>query len=265
MIGSLQHLAARVSRPGPHSHSPQGNENQTAFGNRDDGPCPDTFMRLLDRIEKRIPLVNELKILYNRMGINIWEVIEAAETKPFGFQPFYPGLGLGGHCIPFDPFYLTWIARKYGFSTLLIELAGEINMAMPVYVVERIGVALNDCGKAIRGSNITLLGIAYKKDVDNTRESPGLELLTLFLLKGAVVAYNDPHDPRLPRTRRHPFLNLTSEPLTAEHLSTRDCVVTVTDHSAYDCQHIVQHAPLVVDTRNATRGVQDDGGRVIRA
>lgn len=212
-----------------------------------------------------IALVNELKIVYNRMGINIWEVIEAAKTKPFGFQPFYPGPGLGGHCIPIDPFYLTWIARKYGFSTRLIELAGEINTAMPAYVVERIGDALNDRGRAIRGSKITLLGIAYKKDVDDTRESPGLELLTLLLRKGAVVEYNDPHVPRLPRTRRHPFLDLTSQELTAEYLRTRDCVVIVTDHSAYDWQHILRHAPLVVDTRNASRGVRDDGGRVIRA
>lgn len=212
-----------------------------------------------------IALVNELKILYNRMGINIWEVIEAAKTKPFGFQPFYPGPGLGGHCIPIDPFYLTWIARKYGFSTRLIELAGELNTAMPAYVVERIGDALNDCGKAIRGSKITLLGIAYKKDVDDTRESPGLELLTLLLRKGAVVEYNDPHVPRLPRTRRHPFMDLTSQELTADYLRARDCVVIVTDHSVYDWQHIVRHAPLVVDTRNATRGVQDDEGRVIRA
>jgi UDP-N-acetyl-D-glucosamine dehydrogenase len=212
-----------------------------------------------------IALVNELKILYNRMGINIWEVIEAAKTKPFGFHPFYPGPGLGGHCIPIDPFYLTWIARKYGFSTRLIELAGEINTAMPAYVVERIGDALNDYGKAIRGSKITLLGVAYKKDVDDTRESPGLELLSRLLRKGAVVEYNDPHVPRLPRTRRHPFMDLTSQELTAEYLRTRDCVVIVTDHSAYDWQHIVRHAPLVVDTRNATRGVRDDEGRVIRA
>ncbi len=212
-----------------------------------------------------IALVNELKILYDRMGINIWEVIEAAKTKPFGFQAFYPGPGLGGHCIPIDPFYLTWVARKYGLSTRFIELAGEINTAMPAYVVERIGDALNARGKAIRGSKITLLGMAYKKDVDDSRESPGLELLTLLLRKGAIVHYNDPHIPRLPRTRRHPYLDMTSQELTPEYLQTRDCVVIVTDHSAYDWEQIVRYAPLIVDTRNATRDVRDEEKRVIRA
>ncbi len=212
-----------------------------------------------------IALVNELKILYDRMGINIWEVIEAAKTKPFGFQPFYPGPGLGGHCIPIDPFYLTWVARKFGLSTRFIELAGEINTAMPAYVVEKIGDALNDRGKAIRGSKITLLGMAYKKDVDDSRESPGFELLELLQHKGADVHYNDPHIPRLPKTRRHPSLDMTSQELTPEYLRSRDCVVIVTDHSAYDWELIVRNAPLVVDTRNATRGVRVEEGQVIRA
>ncbi len=212
-----------------------------------------------------IALVNELKILYERMGINIWEVIEAAKTKPFGFQPFYPGPGLGGHCIPIDPFYLTWVARKHGLGTRFIELAGEINTAMPAYVVERISDALNEHGKPIRGSKITLLGMAYKKDVDDSRESPGLELLEMLLRKGAIVHYNDPHIPRLPRTRRHASLDLTSQELTPEYLRTRDCVVIVTDHSAYDWEQIVRFSPLVVDTRNATRGVGDVEGRIVRA
>jgi UDP-N-acetyl-D-glucosamine dehydrogenase len=212
-----------------------------------------------------IGLVNELKIIYDRMGINIWEVIEAAKTKPFGFQPFYPGPGLGGHCIPITPYYLTWVARKYGLCTRFVELAGEINRAMPAYVVERIGDALNDRGRAIRGSKITLLGMAYKKDVDDWRESPALELLTRLLRKGAIVHYNDPHIPRLPRTKQHPSVDMESQELTPEYLRTRDCVVIVTDHSTYDWEQIVRHSPLVVDTRNATRGVHDAEGRVIRA
>lgn len=212
-----------------------------------------------------IALINELKVLYERMGINIWEVIDAAKTKPFGFHPFYPGPGLGGHCIPIDPFYLSWVARKYGLGTRFIELAGEINTAMPAYVVERIADALNERGQAVRGSKITLLGMAYKKDVDDSRESPGLELLTMLLRKGAVVHYNDPHILRLPRTRRHPCLDMTSQELTPEYLRTRDCVVIVTDHSAYDWEELVRYAPLIVDTRNATRGVSDTQERVVRA
>lgn len=212
-----------------------------------------------------IAMVNELKVLYERMGINIWEVIEAAKTKPFGFQPFYPGPGLGGHCIPIDPFYLTWVARKHGMSTRFIELAGKINTAMPAYVVERIADALNERGKAVHGSKITLLGIAYKKDVDDSRESPGLELLAMLLRKEAIVHYNDPHVPRLPKTRRHPLLDMTSQDLTPEYLRTRDCIVIVTDHSAYDWEQIVRHSPLIVDTRNATRGVRDLEARVVRA
>jgi UDP-N-acetyl-D-glucosamine dehydrogenase len=211
-----------------------------------------------------IALVNELKVLYERMGIDVWEVIEAAKTKPFGFQAFYPGPGLGGHCIPIDPFYLAWVARKHGLSTRFIELAGEVNTAMPQYVVGRIADALNDVGKAVKGSRVLLLGMAYKKDVDDTRESPGLELLELLLRKGADVQYNDPHVPRLPATHR-PLPELVSQELTAESVRSRDCVVIVTDHSAYDWAWLVEHAPLVVDTRNATRGVSGAAGRVVRA
>ena len=157
-----------------------------------------------------IALVNELKMLFDRMGIDVWEVIDAAKTKPFGFQAFYPGPGLGGHCIPIDPFYLTWVARKYGLTTRFIELAGEINTVMPHYVVERVADALNERGKPIKGSKIALLGMAYKKDVDDPRESPGFELMDLLLGKGAVVSYNDPHIPSLPAMRAIPTLPWTA-------------------------------------------------------
>jgi UDP-N-acetyl-D-glucosamine dehydrogenase len=212
-----------------------------------------------------IALVNELKVLYDRMGINVWEVIEAARTKPFGFQAFYPGPGLGGHCIPIDPFYLTWVARKHGLSTRFIELAGEINTAMPAYVVDKVAAALNDRGKPVKGSTITLLGMAYKKDVDDPRESPGFELMDLLLEKGAAVDYNDPHIPALPPMRRYPHLSMTSRELSAEYLRSRDCVLVVTDHSAYDWSWIAEHAPLVVDTRNALRGVTAHRERIVRA
>jgi UDP-N-acetyl-D-glucosamine dehydrogenase len=212
-----------------------------------------------------IALVNELKVLYDRMGIDVWEVIDAAKTKPFGFQAFYPGPGLGGHCIPIDPFYLAWVARKHGLTTRFIELAGEINTSMPEFVVSRIADALNERGKPVKGSRIVLLGMAYKKDVDDSRESPGLELMELLLKKGAAVSYNDPHIPKLPVTRRHPNLRMASEPLTPAFLQAQDAVVIVTDHSAYDWPWIVEHASLVVDTRNATRGITAHRTRIVRA
>jgi UDP-N-acetyl-D-glucosamine dehydrogenase len=212
-----------------------------------------------------IALVNELKVLYDRMGIDVWEVIEAAKTKPFGFQAFYPGPGLGGHCIPIDPFYLTWVARKYGLMTRFIELAGEINSAMPAFVVNKVADALNQRGKPVKGSKVALLGMAYKKDVDDPRESPGFELMDLLLKKGAVITYNDPHIPRLPPMRHYPHLRMESHPLTADYLAAQDCVLVVTDHSAYDWQWVVEHSPLVVDTRNATRGVTADRERVVQA
>jgi UDP-N-acetyl-D-glucosamine dehydrogenase len=212
-----------------------------------------------------IALVNELKILFDRMGIDVWEVIEAAKTKPFGFQAFYPGPGLGGHCIPIDPFYLSWVARKHGFTTRFIELAGEINTSMPAHVVRKVTDAHNDRGKALKGSKVLLLGMAYKKDVDDPRESPGFELMDLLLEKGAEVEYNDPHIPSLPTMRKYPHLKKESQALSGEYLASRDCVLIVTDHSAYDWPWIVEHAPLVVDTRNATRGVVAEPGKVVRA
>jgi UDP-N-acetyl-D-glucosamine dehydrogenase len=212
-----------------------------------------------------IALVNELKVLYDRMGIDVWEVIAAARTKPFGFQAFYPGPGLGGHCIPIDPFYLSWVARRHGMTTRFIELAGEINTAMPAYVVGRLADALNDRGRALRGSRVALLGMAYKKDVDDPRESPGFELLELLRGKGAEVSYNDPHIPELPPMRHYPGLAMSSRALSADYLAAQDAVVIVTDHSAYDWGFVVEHARLVVDTRDATRDVARHRDRIVRA
>lgn len=213
-----------------------------------------------------IALVNEMKVLYDRMGIDVWEVIDAAKTKPFGFQAFYPGPGLGGHCIPIDPFYLTWVARKYGLNTRFIELAGEINTAMPAFVVSKVADALNEAGKAVKGSKILLLGMAYKKDVDDPRESPGFELMDLLLKKGAVVGYNDPHIPTLPKMRHWPHLApMRSIPLTPESLAEQDCVLIATDHTAYDYNWIVSHSRLVVDTRNATKKVVAGRDKIVKA
>jgi len=212
-----------------------------------------------------IALVNELKQVFAAMGIDVWEVIAAAKTKPFGFQAFYPGPGLGGHCIPVDPFYLTWVAKKYGINTRFIELAGEVNTAMPRYVVERVAEALNDDGKAVKGSSICVLGVAYKKDVDDPRESPAFEILEMLRARGARVSYSDPHIPTLPRMRHHPALRLDSTPLTPEFLARQDCVLIVTDHSAFDYDTIVGHAKLVVDTRNATAKCAAAGCRIVKA
>ena len=212
-----------------------------------------------------IALVNELKMLYDRMGIDVWEVIEAAKTKPFGFQAFYPGPGLGGHCIPIDPFYLTWIAREYGQSTRFIELAGEINTGMPHYVISRLADALNDRTKPIRGSKILMRGMAYKKDIDDPRESPGFELMELLLQKGAAVKYNDPHIPVLPSMRHYPGLKMESTPLSPELLRSQDAVLIVTDHSSYDWNNIVQHAGLVIDTRNACKSVTSGREKIVKA
>jgi len=212
-----------------------------------------------------IAMVNELKMLCDRLGIDVWEVIDAAKTKPFGFQAFYPGPGLGGHCIPIDPFYLSWVARKHGLATRFIELAGEINTAMPEYVIRRVMDALNEAGKPLRGSRVCLLGVAYKRDVDDPRESPSFVLMDLLRAGGAVLSYNDPHVPRLPEMRHHHVTDLTSTELTPEFLASQDCVLIATDHSAYDYDFIVRHAPLVVDTRNATRNVVQGREKIRKA
>jgi UDP-N-acetyl-D-glucosamine dehydrogenase len=211
-----------------------------------------------------IALVNELKGVFGAMGIDVWEVIAAAKTKPFGFQAFYPGPGLGGHCIPIDPFYLTWAARRHGVHTRFIELAGEINTAMPHYVLTRVAEALNEDGKALKGSRVLVLGVAYKKDVDDPRESPAFTILELLQRRGAVVSYNDPHVPTLPAMRHH-SIRLDSVPLTEETLAAQDCVLIVTDHTAYDFDWVVRHARLIVDTRNATGKATAAGGRICKA
>ncbi len=212
-----------------------------------------------------IALVNELKIVFDRMGIDVWEVIDAAKTKPFGFQAFYPGPGLGGHCIPIDPFYLTWAARQHGVHTRFIELAGEINTAMPHHVIERVTDALNAQGKAVKGSAVLVLGAAYKPDVDDCRESPAFELMELLQDRGASIAYSDPHVPILPPLRGH-SIRLESSALTAELLQKQDCVLIATDHKAFDWEFVLKHASLVIDTRGATRNTKASGGaRLIMA
>jgi UDP-N-acetyl-D-glucosamine dehydrogenase len=210
--------------------------------------------KLLENIYRcvNIALVNELKILSLRMGVDIWEVIDAASTKPFGFHPFYPGPGLGGHCIPIDPFYLSWKAKEYDFNTRFIELAGEVNGAMPEFVTQTVGKALNQRKKALNGSRILMLGMAYKKDIDDLRESPSLTIIELLRHEGAEVLYNDPYFPTVGRGR-HYNLNMTCTPL--ENLEQYDCVLIVTDHSDYNYKEIVQNSQLVVDSRNATKGI----------
>ncbi|MCR4289968.1 MAG: nucleotide sugar dehydrogenase, partial [Candidatus Scalindua sp.] len=208
-----------------------------------------------------IALVNELKILANKMGIDIFEVINAAATKPFGYTPFYPGPGLGGHCIPIDPFYLSWKAREYDFATRFIQLAGEINVSMPYYVIERTIEALNQHEKSLKGSKVLVLGVAYKKDIDDERESPGYKIMKLLLKKGAIVSYNDPWIPVLKETRKHNFQK-KSTPITPEMLQGMDAVLIITDHSAYDYAEIVQHSKLIIDTRNATSKIDGADGKV---
>ncbi len=210
-----------------------------------------------------IALVNELKLLGQRMDIDIWEVIDSAATKPFGFMPFYPGPGLGGHCIPVDPYYLSWKAREYDFATRFIELAGEINTSMPYHVVESVADALNDRQKSINGSRILLLGVAYKKDVDDLRESPSLKLLELLAARGAKLDYNDPYFPALHKMRHYDFSNLRSTELTPAVLASYDCVLIATDHTAYDYNAIAESARLIVDTRNATRRVTKHREKII--
>ncbi|RJP22478.1 MAG: nucleotide sugar dehydrogenase [Candidatus Abyssobacteria bacterium SURF_5] len=222
--------------------------------------------KLLENIFRcvNIALVNEMKMLAERMGIDIWEVIEAASSKPFGFMPFYPGPGLGGHCIPIDPFYLSWKAREYDFNTRFIELAGEVNTFVPYHVVQRIGEALNLKGKSIRGARILVLGVAYKPDVDDMRESPAIKIIELLLKQGADVRYNDPHIPRFPRLRKYD-LDMVSVKLTPRLMKSMDCVAIITNHSSYDYNYIVKHAPMVIDTRNATKAVTNSKSKIIKA
>jgi len=223
--------------------------------------------KLLENIFRsvNIALVNEMKMILDRMGIDVWEVIDAASTKPFGFMPFYPGPGLGGHCIPIDPFYLTWKAREYEMNTRFIELAGEVNTFMPFYVVNRVGDALNEHQKSIKGSKVLVLGAAYKKDVDDPRESPSFKLMELLEEKGAEVDYNDPFIPVLPKMRMYHVGPKESVELTAENLQKYDCVLVSTDHSAYDWDFIVKHSKLVVDTRNATKDVIENRNKIVKA
>jgi UDP-N-acetyl-D-glucosamine dehydrogenase len=223
--------------------------------------------KLLENIYRcvNIALVNELKLLSDRMGIDIWEVIEAASTKPFGYTPFYPGPGLGGHCIPIDPYYLSWKAKEYDFSTRFIQLAGEVNSSIPYYVVDRIAAALNDHAKAIRGSKVLILGAAYKKDVDDVRESPALEIMELLQHRGAALSYHDPYIPQLHKMRAYDFSHMRSVGLTPETLAQADVVLIATDHSTLDYQFIVDNARIVVDTRNATRGVTRGREKIYRA
>src|SRR6202050_696888 len=221
--------------------------------------------KLLENIFRcvNIALVNELKMLSQRMGIDIWEVIDAAATKPFGYMPFYPGPGLGGHCIPVDPYYLSWKAREYDFATRFIELAGEINTAMPYNVVDALVSALNSHEKSVKGSKILLLGVAYKKDVDDLRESPSLKLLELLSARGAVLDYNDPYFPALFKMRHYDYSNMKSVELSPERLASYDCVLIATDHTSYDYEAIVRNSKLVVDTRNATRHVKQTREKVV--
>jgi len=224
-------------------------------------PAAAEMTKLLENIYRcvNIALVNELKLLCLRMGLDIWEVIEAASTKPFGFHPFYPGPGLGGHCIPVDPFYLSWKAKEWDFRTRFIELAGEINTNMPYHVLESVGKALNQQKKSVNGSKVLVLGVAYKKDIDDLRESPALTIIELLQKDGAQVSYNDPYFPEVGRGRKYD-LQMKCAPL--DNLGAYDCVLIVTDHSDYDYARIVRESQLVVDTRNALKGIMSD--KIIR-
>ncbi len=215
--------------------------------------------KLLENIHRavNIGLANEMKIVADKMGIDIFEVIDAAATKPFGFTPYYPGPGLGGHCIPIDPFYLTWKAREYGLHTRFIELSGEINQAMPEYVVGKVTAALNDREKSVRGSKILVLGIAYKKNVDDMRESPSVEVMEKLRDAGAEIAYSDPHVAEFPKMRRHNF-DLTSVTLTPQSLAEYDAVVLTTDHSRFDYDMVREYAQLIIDTRGVYRSANEN-------
>lgn len=223
------------------------------------------FTKLLENIFRsvNIALVNELKILADKMGMDIWEVIEASSTKPFGFMPFYPGPGLGGHCIPIDPFYLSWKAKEYDFNTRFIELAGEINTGMPDYVISKIIDGLNKNGKCLKTAKMLMLGVAYKKDTDDIRESPAVEIIDILKNKGARIDYNDPYISSFSGMRHYPNLAMKSVELSEKQLGRYDCVVITTDHSQYDYRWIVKNSRLVVDTRNATKGIKS--GKIVKA
>lgn len=213
-----------------------------------------------------IALVNEMKVILTRMGIDVWEVIEAAKTKPFGFQPFYPGPGLGGHCIPIDPYYLTWKAREIGLTTRFIELAGEVNHLMPRYVVERLASSLNDQRKSVHGSRILVLGLAYKANVDDVRESPSFEIIQQLRNLGAEVSYSDPHVPETHAMRHYPDVPpMQSVMLSARTLEEYDCVVIATDHAAFEWQFVSDHSKLIIDTRNAMVNVSGPRKHIVKA
>ncbi len=222
--------------------------------------------KLLENIFRsvNIALVNEMKMILDKMGIDVWEVINAAKTKPFGFMAFYPGPGLGGHCIPIDPFYLTWKAREFEMNTRFIELAGEVNTSMPFWVVSKVMDALNDHGKSLKGSKVLIMGAAYKKDIDDPRESPSFKLMEILLDKGAEMDYNDPFVPVLP-SMRHYDIQRKSVELTPENIAKYDCVLISTDHTQYDWDFIVKHAQLVVDTRNACIDVKEGVEKIVKA
>ncbi len=239
LYGSIFQRTIPVSSPG------RGRNDEAAFEN---------IYRCVN-----IALVNELKLLSLRMGLDIWEVIEAASTKPFGFHPFYPGPGLGGHCIPVDPFYLSWKAKEWDFRTRFIELAGEINTNMPYHVLASVGGALNGHKKSVNGARVLILGVAYKKDIDDLRESPALTIIELLQKEGAQVSYHDPYFPFIGKGRKYDLQMKRTE---LEKLGQYDCIVIVTDHSDYDYRKIVGEAQLVVDTRNATKGI--DSPKVVR-
>ena len=250
VVGGLNSQASEAGRD-------RCTEQSLTESSRCPHPAVAEMTKLLENIYRcvNIALVNELKLLSLRMGLDIWEVIDAASTKPFGFQPFYPGPGLGGHCIPVDPYYLSWKAKAWDFQTRFIELAGEINNAMPYHVVSSVSKALNQQAKPLNGAKVLVLGVAYKKDIDDLRESPALTIIELLQKDGAQVSYNDPYFPFIGKGRHY---DLQMKCVPVEDVAKYDCVLIVTDHSDYDYAWIAQHASLVVDTRNAMRGIQGD-------
>jgi UDP-N-acetyl-D-glucosamine dehydrogenase len=269
--GNKQFGLAQIPKVVGGVNPPSGRAAQALYGQVVARVVPVTSTRaaemtkLLENIFRcvNIALVNELKLLCLRMGVDVWEVIDAASTKPFGFMPFYPGPGLGGHCIPVDPFYLSWKAREYDFSTRFIELAGEVNTSMPYHVVDSIAEALNMHKKSLRGSKLLVLGVAYKKDVDDLRESPTLKIMEILQKRGAEFDYNDPYFPRLHKMRHYDYSNMQSVPLNADTVKKYDAVVIATDHSSYDYASIVDAAKLVIDTRNATRRVIRNRAKIV--